>query len=161
MVLEKTLESLLDSKEINQSIPKEINPVYPLEGLILKLKLQYFGHLMWTADSLEKTDVWKDRGQKEKRVTEDEMVGWHHWINGHEFEEAPGDGGQWSLACCSPWGCKELNMTEWLNNNKLSMKRRQYWGTVLCCADENCKLSDLDVSMKPAYKLGKLHYPNC
>ena len=78
MVLEKTLESLLDSKEINQSIPKEINPVYPLEGLILKLKLQYFGHLMWTADSLEKTDVWKDRGQKEKRGTEDEMVGWHH-----------------------------------------------------------------------------------
>ena len=54
MVLEKTLESLLDSKEINQSIPKEINPVYPLEGLILKLKLQYFGHLMGRADSLEK-----------------------------------------------------------------------------------------------------------
>ena len=55
MVLEKTLESLLDSKEINQSIPKEINPVYPLEGWMLKLKLQYFGHLIRRADSLEKT----------------------------------------------------------------------------------------------------------
>ena len=52
-------------------------------------------------------------------MTEDEMVGWHHQLNGHEFEQVPGDGeGQGSLACCSPWGCKELDTIEWLNNNK-------------------------------------------
>ena len=54
---------------------------------------------------------------KEKGVTEDETVGWHHQLNGHEFEQAPGDGeGQGSLQCCSPWGRKELDMTEQLNN---------------------------------------------
>ena len=73
---------------------------------MLKLKLQYFGHLMQRADSLEKNpDAGKDRGQEEKGTTEDEMVGWHQRLNGHEFEQAPGDGeGQGSLACCSPWG---------------------------------------------------------
>ena len=59
----------------------------------------------------------KDRRQEEKGTTEDEMVEWHHRFNGHEFEQAPGDGeGQGSLACFSPWGCKELDMTERLNN---------------------------------------------
>ena len=59
------------------------------------------------------------RRQKEKGVTEDEMVGWHHRLNGHEFEQTPGDSeGQGSLACCSPWGCKQLDMTELLNHNK-------------------------------------------
>ena len=54
-------------------------------------------------------------------MTEDEMVGWHHWLNEHEFEQAMGDSeGQGSLACCSPWGSKELDMTEGLNNNKFS-----------------------------------------
>ena len=70
----------------NQSTLKEINPEYSLEGLMLKLKLQYFGHLMRRADSLEKTDAGKERGQEEKGMTEDEMVGWHHQIDGHEFE---------------------------------------------------------------------------
>ena len=60
----------------------------------------------------------KDWGQEEKGTTEDEMVGWHHWLNGHAFEQAPGVGnGQGSLACCSPCGCKESATTEWLNNN--------------------------------------------
>ena len=72
VVLEKTLESPLDSKEINQSTLKEINPESSLEGLMLKLKLQYFGHLKWTANSLEKID-WR---QEEKGATKDEMVGW-------------------------------------------------------------------------------------
>ena len=75
MVLEKILESPLDCKEI---ILKEINPGCSLEGLTLKLKLQYFGHLMRRADSLEKTDAGKDWGQEEKGMTEDEMAGWHH-----------------------------------------------------------------------------------
>jgi len=61
-------------------------------------------------------DAGKDWRREEKGITEDEMVGWHHWLNGHEFEWASGVGdGQGSLACCSPWGCKESNTTEWLN----------------------------------------------
>ena len=78
MVLEKTLESPLDCKEINQSILKEISPGLSLEGMILKLKLQYFGHLMGRVDSLEKTAAGRDCGQEEKGMTEDEMAGWHH-----------------------------------------------------------------------------------
>ena len=73
----------------NQSILKKINPEYSSEGLMLKLKLQYVVHLMWRADSLEKNlgkDAWKDWRQKEKRTAEDEIVGWHHWHGGHEFE---------------------------------------------------------------------------
>ena len=65
---------------------KEISPGCSLEGLMLKLKLQYFGHLMWRVDSLEKTDAGRDLGQEEKGTTEDEMAGWHHWPDGHEFE---------------------------------------------------------------------------
>ena len=95
----------------DQSVLKEINPEYSLEGLMLKLKLQYFGHLMWRAYWLEKTDAGKDWGQKEKGAAEDEMVGWHHRLNGHEFEQTLGDSeGQGSLACFSPWDLKESNM---------------------------------------------------
>ena len=71
----------------NQSNLKEISPKYSLEGLMLKLELQYFGHLMRRVDSLEKTpNAGKDCGQKEKGMTEDEMAGWHHRLDGHEFE---------------------------------------------------------------------------
>ncbi|RQL10683.1 hypothetical protein COH36_13390, partial [Neisseria meningitidis] len=67
--------------------PQEISPEYPLGGLRLKVKLQYFGHLMQRTDSLEKTlMLGKIEGRKEKGMTEDEMVGWHHQLNGHEFE---------------------------------------------------------------------------
>ena len=79
MVLEKTLESPLDCKEIQQSILKEISPGCSLEGLMLKQKLQYFGHLMRRTDSSEKTlMLGKIGGQEEKGMTEDEMVGWHY-----------------------------------------------------------------------------------
>ena len=78
MVLEKT-ESPLDCKEINQSSLKEISPGCSLEGLMLKLKLQYFGHCMRRVDSVEKTlMLGGDWGQEEKGMTEDEKVGWHH-----------------------------------------------------------------------------------
>ena len=79
---------------------------------MLKLKFQYFGHLIRRTDSLEKTlMLGKIEGSK-RRGTEDEMVGWPHRLNGHEFEQAPGVGdGQESLACCSLWGCKELDTT--------------------------------------------------
>ena len=73
------------ARRSNQSMLKEISPGCSLEGLILKLKLQYFGHLMRRVDSLEKTDAGRDWGQEEKGMTEDEMAGWHHRFNGHEF----------------------------------------------------------------------------
>ena len=82
----RTLESSLDNKKIQPVHPKGISPEYSLEGLMLKLKLQYFGHLMWRTDSLEKTNAGKDWRWEEKGTTEDEMVGWHHRLNGHEFE---------------------------------------------------------------------------
>ena len=66
------------ARRSNQSILKEINPGISLEGMMLKLKLQYFGHLMRRVDSLEKTDAGRDLGQEEKETTEDEMAGWHH-----------------------------------------------------------------------------------
>ena len=79
MVLEKTLESPLDCKEIQPVHLKEISPGISLEGMMLKLKLQYFGHLMRRVDSLEKTLVLGGiGGQEEKGLTEDEMAGWHH-----------------------------------------------------------------------------------
>ena len=79
MVLEKTLESPWTVRRSKQSILKEINPAYSLEGLMQKLKLQYFGHLMQRANSLEKTFMLgKTEGKRRRRVTEDEMVGWHH-----------------------------------------------------------------------------------
>ena len=95
----------------NQSILKEINPEYSLEELMLKLKLQYFGHLMQRANSLEKT-MMLGKMEGRRRGREDEMVGWHHQVNGHGFEQTPGAGdGRGGLACCSPWGLKESDTT--------------------------------------------------
>ena len=100
------------ARRSNQSILKEIDPEYSLEGLMLKLRLQYYGHMI-RADSLKKDpDARKDWWQEEKGRTEDEMVRWHHWLNGYEFEHALGDDeGQGSLVCCSPWGRKKSDMT--------------------------------------------------
>ena len=80
MVLEKTLESPLECKEIQQSILKETSPGCSLEGLMLRLKLQYFGHLM-----RRDPDAGRDWRQEEKGTTEDEMTGWHHRLDAHEF----------------------------------------------------------------------------
>ena len=115
VVLEKTLESPLDSMEIKSVNLKEISPKYSFEGLMLKLKLQCFGHLMWRADSLEKTlMLGKTEGQR-RRGQQDEVAGWHHQLNEHEFKQTPENSeGQGSLACCSPWGCKESDVT--INN---------------------------------------------
>ena len=85
MVLAKTLESPLDCKDIQPVLLKKISPGNFLEEMMLKLKLQYFGHLMRRVNSLEKTDTGKDWGQEEKGTTEDEMAGWHHRLDGHEF----------------------------------------------------------------------------
>ena len=86
---------------------------------MLKLKLQYFGHPMQRADSFEKTLMLGKIEGRRRRGRQDEMVGWHHRLNGHEFEQAleVGDG-QGGLACCSPWGRKESDMTELLKQQK-------------------------------------------
>ena len=76
----------LPARRSNQSILKEISPGCSLEGMRLKLKLQYFGHLMQRVDSLEKTDAGGIWGQEEKGMTEDEVVGWHHRLDGREFK---------------------------------------------------------------------------
>ena len=93
------------ARRSNQSILKETRPGCSLEGMMLKLNLQYFGHLMRRVDSLEKTDARRDWRHEEKETTEDEMAGWHHRLNGHEFEWTPGVGdGQGGVACCNSWG---------------------------------------------------------
>ena len=104
------------ARRSNQLILKELNPEYLLKELMLKL--QYFGQLMQRANSLEKDpNDGKDWGQEEKEATEDEIVGWHHQLDGHEFEQALGDSeGQGSLACCS-LGVGESDTTEQLNND--------------------------------------------
>ena len=90
------------ARRSNQSILMEISPGCSFEGMMLKLKLQYFGHLMRRLDSLEKTHAGRDWGQKEKGITEDEMAGMHHGLDGRESECTPGDGdGQGGLACCN------------------------------------------------------------
>ena len=113
MVLEKTLESLLDNKELNQSILKEISSEYSLEGLMLKLKLLYFGHLIQRADSLEKTLM---IGKIESR----KRMGWQRlrWLDSIidsvdvSLSKLLRDGEGWrSLACCNPWSCKDSDTT--------------------------------------------------
>ena len=91
MVLEKILQSPLDFK-IKPVNPKGNQTLYSLEGLMLKLKLQYFGHLMRTANSLKRTSMLgKIEGKRRKKAPEDETVGWHHRLNGHEFEQTEGN----------------------------------------------------------------------
>ena len=123
VVLGKTLESPLDCKDFKPVHPKG-NQSWILIG---KTDTEAETSILWPPDA-KKRLVWKDPDpgkdwrQEEKGMTEDEMVGWHHRYDGHEFEEAPGVGdGQGSLACCSPWGCKESDTTEQLNLNELKI----------------------------------------
>ena len=107
---EDSLRVPCTARRSNQSILKEISPECTLEGLILKQKLLYFGHLMWRTDSLEKTPM---LGKIEGKI---EMVGWHYWLDGHEFVQAPGVGdGQGSLVCCLSWSSKESDTTNQRN----------------------------------------------
>ena len=122
MVLEKTLESPLDCKEIQ--------PVHPKGDqswvFIGRTDVEAETPILWPPDAKswligKDSDAGRDWGQEEKGTTEDEMVGWHHWLNGHGFEWTPGVGdGQGGLACCSWWGCKESDTIEWLNWTELT-----------------------------------------
>ena len=104
------------ARRSNQSILKEISPEYSLDRLVLKVKLKYFGHLMQRTDSLEKILMLGKTEGKRRKAEEDEMVREHYRLSGHESEKTLGvSEGQGSLACCSPWGHKELDMTEPLN----------------------------------------------
>ena len=113
----RLLRVLWTASRSNQSILKEISPRCSLEGLMLKLKLQYFGHLRAKSWLIWKDpNVGNDWGQEEKGTTEDEIVGWHHRLNGHEFGWTLGVGdGQGGLVCCGSWGHKESDTTERLN----------------------------------------------
>ena len=122
VVLEKTLESPLDCKEI-----KPVNPKGSQSWILIgRTDAEAETAILWPPDAKnrligEDPDAGKDWRWEEKGTTEGEVVGWHHWLHGHEFEQAlrVGDG-QGSLACCSPWSCKELNTTERLNWTELN-----------------------------------------
>ena len=130
VVLEKALESPLDCKEIKPVHPKG-NQSWIFIG---RTDAEAEAPVLWPSDvknwlTGKDPDAGEDWGQ-EKGTTEDEMVGWHHWPNEHDFEQAPGVGdGQESLVCCSPWGLKESDTTEWLNwwlINK-TLCSQKYW----------------------------------
>ena len=117
VVLEKTLKSPLDCKEIKPVHPKGNQP-WIFTG---RTDVEAEAPILWLPDVKnwllgKDPDAGKDWRQEEKGTTEDEIVGWHHWLNGHEFEQAPGVGdGQGSLVYCSPWGHSQSDTTEWLN----------------------------------------------
>jgi len=116
VVLENTLESTLDCK-IKPVSPKANQPWIFIERTHAEAETL----ILWPPDAKnwligKEPDAGKDWRQEEKGMTEDEMVEWHHWLDGHEFEQTPGVGdGQWKLECFSPWGHQESDMTEWLN----------------------------------------------
>ena len=115
--VEKTLENTLDSKEI-----KPVNPKGDQSWIFTgRTVAEVEATILWPSDAKNRLiwkdpDAGKDWRQEEKEIAEDEVVGCHHRVDGHEFEQALGDGGwQGSLMCCIPWGRKESDMTEWLN----------------------------------------------
>ena len=125
VVLEKTLESPFDCKEI-----KPVNPKGNQSRIFIeRTDAEAETPMLWPPDvkswlTGKDPDAGKDWGQEGKEATKDEMVGWHHWLNGHESKQTLGNSeGQGSLACYSPWGHKESNTTEWLNNNNNNFYR--------------------------------------
>ena len=123
------------SRRSNQSILKEISPGCSLEGLMLKLKLQYFGHLMWRADTYEKTlMLGKIEGRRRRGMTEDEMVGWHHWLNGHGYVWGLGVGdGKGGLEYCGSWGRRvEHDWATELNRKWLTSQCASFSNGLIC-----------------------------
>ena len=129
VVLEKTVESPLDNKDI-----KPINPKKNQPWLFIDAEAE--APILWPPDvknrlTRKDLDYGEDWGQEEKGTTEDKMVGWNYQLNGHEFEQALGDGeGQGSLACCRPWNCRDSYMTDRLNNSDMLL-------SLIWCAGHN------------------------
>ena len=124
VMLDQTLENPPDSKKI-----KPVNPKGDQSWIFIgRTNAEAETPILWPPDAKswpirKDPDSRKDWRQEENGMTEDQVVGWHHQLNGHEFEQALGDcEEQGSLVCCSPWGHKESNMTEWLNNNNKSKR---------------------------------------
>ena len=147
VVLVKTLESPLDYKEIQPVHPKGDQLVFT--G---RTDAEAETPVLWPPDG-KNWLIWKDPDSgkdwrlEEKGTIEDEMVGWHHQLDGHGFEWTLGVGdGQGGLACCSPWGCKELDVTEWLNWTELTSnvvwlgKSRIILNYTLISCENNCCL---------------------
>ena len=127
MVLKESLESLLDSMEI-KPVNSKGNP-----PLIFIWRIEAEAPILWSLDENSQLirkdpDAGKDWGQEKKGVTGDGVVGWHHQLNGHEFEQVWDSEGQGSLACCSPWGCKEMDGTE-LQQQNYPQIAYQLWGS--------------------------------
>ena len=121
VMLEKTLRVPWTARRSNQSILMEINSEYSLERLMLKLKLQYLGLLMQEQTHWKRPRCWERLKAGREGMTEDGMVRWHHQLNWHEFEQAPGDGEeQGSLECCSPWGCRVGHDWDWTTKHRKS-----------------------------------------
>ena len=124
VVLEKILESALDCKEIKTVHPKGDQSWTSFGRAYADAEAP----VLWPPDAKsqlirKESDAGKDWRQEEKGMKEVKMIGWHHWLNGHGFEQAPGDGeGQRSLASCSPWSFRESDMTTWLNNKEMKTK---------------------------------------
>ena len=135
VVLEKTLESPWDCKEINP-----VNPKGDQSWIFIgrtDAEAEAPDAKSWLIE--KDPDAGKDKKQEEKGTTEDEMVGWHHQLNGHEFKQVlQDDEGQGRVRCCSPWSCKELDTTEQLNNNKIT---EIYWLIVLVLEIKNQGIS--------------------
>ena len=126
VVLEKTHESPSDFREL-----KPVNPKWNQYWIVIgRTNAEAEAPILWLPDAKswlirKDPNAGKDWRQEEKGMTEDKMVGWHHWLHGHEFEQAPGDGKeQGSLVCCSPWGHKESDMTEKLDNSNFFSDER-------------------------------------
>ena len=134
MVLKKTLENPLDSKEIQLVHPKGNQSWIFIGRADAEAEAPIFwppyekNWLIW-----KDPDAWKDWRQEKKGMTKDEMIGWPHWLDGHEFEQALAvDDVQGSLACCSPWNHKELDMTKWLIWTELNFSSWGCWLLRLC-----------------------------
>ena len=149
VVLEKTLESPSDCTEIKLVNPKGNQPWI----FIGKTDAEAEAPILWPLD-VKRQLIWKDLGagkdwrQEENGTTEDEMVGWRHPLNGHAFEQAPGNGeGQGRVACCSPWGCKVSDTTEGLTTNK------KIWGWGYQPLEQPTTWLEWELSVPPSWPL--------
>ena len=142
VVLEKTLESPLDCKEIQPVHPKGDQSWVFFGRTVAKAETP----ILWPPHAQswligKDSDAGRNWGQEEKGMTEDEMAGWHHWLDGHESEWIPGVGdGQGGLVCCDSWGCKESDTTEQLNWTELNWKDyKQFLSTLVSPGTQDCK----------------------